>query len=137
MNNMQCIVAVLAAHREARRWDDEAVAIDLVAQLGLDPVGEAKNPRLVHDGITEGEVVAHEAAAHLAVEKAKAAREALNAQKGEVSQGDETWAVSQRRKFDAERLGLPSDATQAQVDAEEARQRAAATAANTEPPAAA
>ena len=81
MNNMECVVAVLVAHREARHWTDEAVAMDLVAQLGIDPVGEAKNAKpVVASGITEDEVMAHEAAAKEAVAKATAAREALNAQ---------------------------------------------------------
>ncbi len=43
MTNLECTVAVLAKHREARQWTDEAVAAELVAQLGLDPAGDAKN----------------------------------------------------------------------------------------------
>lgn len=38
--NYECVISVLATHREARRWADEAVAIDLLAQLGLDAAGE-------------------------------------------------------------------------------------------------
>ena len=43
MNNMECAVRCLESHREARGWTDSAVATDLLAQLGLDPEGEAKN----------------------------------------------------------------------------------------------
>jgi hypothetical protein len=54
---------VLVSHREARRWTDEAVALDLLAQLGLDAAGEAKNAAVVGDTslVTEA-VVAPEAA---------------------------------------------------------------------------
>jgi hypothetical protein len=82
MNNMECAIACLTAHREARGWTDQAVAADLLAQLGLDPEGEAKNAVVPHDPtmITEDEVVAHETAAKEAVDKAKAARDKLHAQ---------------------------------------------------------
>jgi hypothetical protein len=81
MTNLECVVAILAAHREARMWDDAAVAADLVAQLGLKPDGNAANAKpVVAPGITEDEVKAHEAAAAEAVAKAKASREALIAQ---------------------------------------------------------
>jgi len=84
--NLECAVSVLSGHREARQWTDEAVAADLVAQLGLDPAGEAKNAKpVVMPGITEDEVVAHETAAKEAADKAKAARDALNAQKAEAA----------------------------------------------------
>lgn len=43
MNNLTCAIGILAKHREARHWTDEDVAADLVAQLGLDPAGDAKN----------------------------------------------------------------------------------------------
>ena len=36
MTNLEITIATLAAHREARRWSDDAVAIDLLARLGLD-----------------------------------------------------------------------------------------------------
>ena len=39
MNNLDCALGVLAKHREARRWTDEAVAADLLAQLRLEPSG--------------------------------------------------------------------------------------------------
>jgi hypothetical protein len=84
MTNLQAVIAILAAHREGRKWTDEAVAADLVAQLGLDPAGDAKNAAPVIDpGITEAEVVAHEQAAQDAVDKAVAARNTLNAQQDE------------------------------------------------------
>lgn len=44
MTNLECAVAVLAQHREARKWTDTAVAVDLLAQFGLDPAGEAADP---------------------------------------------------------------------------------------------
>lgn len=106
MNNYDCAVAVLVAHREARQWTDEAVARDLLAQLDVDPVGEAKNAKpVVAADISEDEVLAHEAAAKEAVDKAKAAREALEAQKAGESQGDETVRLltEQREATDAAR----------------------------------
>ena len=39
MTHFETAVAVLAAHREARQWDDAAVARDLLARLGIDPNG--------------------------------------------------------------------------------------------------
>lgn len=82
MTNLECAIAVLASHRDARRWTDEAVALDLLAQLGLDAAGEAKNPAPVIDPamITEDEVAAAENMAKEAADKAKAAREALDKQ---------------------------------------------------------
>jgi hypothetical protein len=82
MNNLECAVAVLSSHREARQWADEAVAADLLDQLGLDAAGEAKNARVVINTplITEDEVVAAETAAKEAADKAAAARAALDAQ---------------------------------------------------------
>jgi hypothetical protein len=104
MNNMECIVAVLTAHREARSWTDEAVAMDLVAQLDLDPVGEAKNAKpVVAPGITEDEVLAHEAAAKEAVAKATAAREALNAQAEEEDKAKVDVAEEQAKAAAAQR----------------------------------
>ena len=40
MNNLDCALAVLAKHREARRWTDEVVAADLLSQLQIEPSGE-------------------------------------------------------------------------------------------------
>lgn len=37
MTNLEITVAALLFHREARKWDDGAVAADLMAKLGLDP----------------------------------------------------------------------------------------------------
>ena len=82
MTNLECAIAVLASHREARRWADEAVAADLLARLGLDPAGDAAHAAPVVDPslLTEDEVAAAELAAEEAIDKAKAARAALNAQ---------------------------------------------------------
>lgn len=104
--NLECVVNVLAAHREARHWTDEAAAADVVAQLGLDPAGEAKNAApVVSPGITEDEVLAHEAAAKEAVDKATAARAALEAQKdpdaAAKAQADADAAAEQARADEA------------------------------------
>jgi len=40
VNNLDCALAVLAKHREARRWTDEVVAADLLSQLQIEPSGE-------------------------------------------------------------------------------------------------
>lgn len=56
MNNLECAIAVLAKHREARQWADDVVAADLVAQLGLDPQGNAKNAiPVVEEGADQAE----------------------------------------------------------------------------------
>lgn len=47
VTNLECTVAVLEKHREARGWTDQEVAADLLAQLGLDADGPAKNPAQV------------------------------------------------------------------------------------------
>lgn len=39
MTNLERVVSVLERHREARRWADEAVARDLLAELGVDADG--------------------------------------------------------------------------------------------------
>lgn len=82
MTNQECIIAILASHREARGWTDEAVALDLIAQLGLDADGEAKHaaPPVDPTLITEDEVLAAETAAQEAADKAKAARATLAGQ---------------------------------------------------------
>lgn len=72
MTNLACVIAVLAAHRQARIWTDEFVAADLLARLRLDPAAYAP--------IAESEVLAHEAAAKAAADMAKVARGAFNAQ---------------------------------------------------------
>lgn len=114
MDNLECAMAVLVAHREARQWDDRAVAVDLVAQLGLDWAGEAKYAKPVSaPGITEDEVLAHEAAAKEAMDKAAAARAELNAAKADA----EKEAREAVRATSATLLKLPEDATQAQIDA--------------------
>jgi len=82
MTNLECALAVLVKHREARAWADEAVALDLLAQFGLDAAAEAANAAPVVDPslVSEAEVVAAEAAAKAAADKATAARDALAAQ---------------------------------------------------------
>lgn len=40
MTNLETAIATLAAHREARRWDDAIVAADLLTRLGIDQNGE-------------------------------------------------------------------------------------------------
>lgn len=44
MNNLECVVAVLEKHREARQWADLAVAGDLLTQLGVDPAADVLVP---------------------------------------------------------------------------------------------
>lgn len=39
MTNLELVISILAKHREARAWTDEAVAADMLAQLGVDPAG--------------------------------------------------------------------------------------------------
>lgn len=103
MNNMECAVAVLAAHRAGGQWTDEAVARDMLAQLDVDPVGNAAKARpVVMPGITEDEVRAQEAAAEEAVAKARAAREALDAQRADESQGDEAVRLLTAQREEAE-----------------------------------
>lgn len=85
MNNRECVIAVLASHREARHWTDESVADDLLAQLDIDPAAKAKKAvPPAASGISEDEVIAHEAAAQQALDKAVAARAALVAQEIEA-----------------------------------------------------
>lgn len=83
MNNFDCAVAVLARHREARHWTDDAVAADLVAQFGLDPTGNAEHATTVIDPhlVTEDQVAAAEAAALKATAVHNDLRAALDAQK--------------------------------------------------------
>lgn len=82
MTNLECAIAVLMSHREARGWTDEAVALDLLGQLGVEAAGEAVHATPVVDPslVTEAEVVAAEATAQEAVDKATSARAALIAQ---------------------------------------------------------
>jgi hypothetical protein len=88
MTNLEAVIAVLVTHREARRWTDQAVAIDLLAQLGLEVGGDAAHATpLVDPGITEDEVVAAEKVAQEAFDKAKAARAALDAAKAKTNPG--------------------------------------------------
>jgi hypothetical protein len=91
ITNLECAIAVLAVHRGARDWTDEAVAADLLTQLGLDATGEATNARPV----TEDQVTAAEAAAKKATDKAKAARDRLNAENAQNAD-----AAAPKRDFD-------------------------------------
>lgn len=52
MTNLECAVAVLTKHREARQWTDEAVAADLLAQLGLDAAAEVTDATAQTDADT-------------------------------------------------------------------------------------
>lgn len=100
--NAECVVSILATHRDARMWTDEAVADDILRQLDLDPTAEAKNATpAALPGITEDEVIAHEAAAKEAVDKAKAARKALDDQKAE-HKAEREADIKRRSKTEAE-----------------------------------
>lgn len=57
MKYLEVAIAVLAAHREARRWSDEAVAADLLAKLGLDASGEVVAATPLPDGPAMHETV--------------------------------------------------------------------------------
>jgi len=95
ITDLECAIAVLAVHREARNWTDEAVAADLLTQLGLDARAEAANARPVVDPnmVTEDQVTAFEAAAKEAADRAKAARDQLTAQ-------ENAGAAAPKRDFD-------------------------------------
>lgn len=111
MDNLECAMAVLAAHREARQWDDRAVAVDLVAQLGLDWAGEAKYAKPVAaPRITEDEVLAHEAAAKEATDKAAAARAELNARLAAEDQAKADAATDQAKAAKDTRDAAAKDA---------------------------
>ena len=104
MTNLEAVIAILAAHREARKWTDEAVAHDLLGQLGLDAAGKAANATpAVKPGITEAEVVAHEVAAKEAVDKAQAWRHALNTQAQEEDKVRAAAAAEQAKAAEAAR----------------------------------
>ena len=107
MNNQECVVATLARHREARAWTDEAVAADLLAQLGLKPDADAKNAIEPPDPdvMAEEEVRALEAAAKEASDKATAARQAVMAK------------AADEAKAKADEAAATAKATQAARDA--------------------
>jgi hypothetical protein len=96
MKILDCVIATLLRHREARHWSDAAVAADLVGQLGLDPGGEAANPTSVVDPslVTDDQVVAAEAAADKAGREAGDLRSALNAQNARVEPELDAFASS-------------------------------------------
>lgn len=56
MTNLECAILVLEKHREARQWTDNAVAVELLAQLGLDAAGEAVHATLAVDPAVNAEV---------------------------------------------------------------------------------
>lgn len=78
MNNLDCTLSILEAHRNARAWSDSAVANDLLNQLGLDPKADAANPAPVVDP-EEAEVAMAEAHAKDVMARAMAARAKLDA----------------------------------------------------------
>jgi hypothetical protein len=79
MNNLVCVIDTLERHRVARMWTNEAVAREVLAELDIDPEGEASHAtRIPVDPlIAEGDVLAAEALAKQAVEQAQAARAAF------------------------------------------------------------
>jgi hypothetical protein len=89
MNNLDCAVATLVLHREARQWDDQAVATDLLRQLGVDPVGEAKNARPDPKLVTEEDVARAEAELAAAKDKVEAARAHLEEQKAAAGEPED------------------------------------------------
>jgi hypothetical protein len=118
MTNLECAIAVLTRHREARRWADEAVAADLLARLGLDPAGDAAHAAPVVDPslLTEDEVAAAETAAEEATGKAKAARATLNAQAAAEEADDQRRIDAADRAMAARETAAQQEATQAQAD---------------------
>lgn len=113
MTNLEAVVAALASHREARAWDDTAVARDILGQLGMDEGGNAAKARpLVDPGISEDEVLQAEAVAKQAAEKAKAARDALDAQKADGSADAKVGEHNPPNRADAERAAHSDDPTQ-------------------------
>lgn len=65
MTNLEAAIDVLCRHRAGRQWTDEAVAADLLAQLGIDPAGLPV--------VTEEKAAAAESAARELLAKAQAA----------------------------------------------------------------
>jgi hypothetical protein len=100
MNNIECVVAVLARHREARHWTDEAVAANLLAELGLDPTDKAAHATAAIDlaQVTEDQVTAAEKAAEQADETARELRARLNDQN--TGTEPETDAEDAKREAD-------------------------------------
>jgi hypothetical protein len=119
MTNLECVMYALAKHREARQWSDEAVALDLLAQLGVDPGGDAAHAAPLVDPslVTEDQVVAAERTAQEALEKAKNARAALDAQAR-----DEPQNMTSPERQEAERTA----AYRQQMDAALGQQQAPA-----------
>jgi len=80
ITNLEAAIAVLRRHREARKWNDEAVAHEMMAHLDVAPDGKAaKAPVMVDPNlVTEEDTVAAEEAAKVAVDKATAMRGEIN-----------------------------------------------------------
>ena len=80
ITNLEAAIAVLRRHREARKWNDEAVAHEMMAYLDVAPDGKAdKAPVMVDPNlVTEEDTVAAEEAAKLAVDKASSMRGEIN-----------------------------------------------------------
>jgi hypothetical protein len=100
VTNLECALNVLAMHREARGWSDEAVATDLLTQLSLDPAGTAKNattPAPDPAVVTEADVAVAETAAGVATDKAEAARASLHAQTAATAQTHADEAAAQAK----------------------------------------
>lgn len=133
MNNLECAVAVLVLHREARQWSDMVVAVDLLTQLGLIPDGTATHARPpVNDPsvVTEDEVLKAETVAREAADKASAARNALNAQKQQEAEAA-GWAAM-HAKAEAEAMAAAAAVAEAQIAAEAAEANAPRTPAGSE-----
>jgi hypothetical protein len=83
--NREVLVHTLATHRHGRAWTDEAVADDVLQQLGVDPAGEAKHARsMPQNGLSEDEVVQQETIARQHSEKAQDMRRQFQGQRGTV-----------------------------------------------------
>lgn len=106
MNNLECATGVFAAHREARAWDDKAVATDLLAQLGLDPTADAKKaePAVDPNKVTQWEVDAAKASAMVLTDAADAKEAALKAEQAEQAKAEADAAEEKAKaaKDDAE-----------------------------------
>lgn len=98
--NRECVVAALEQHRLGGAWNPEAVADDVIAQLGLKPDSDAKNAKPIVDpnALSEDEVRAAEAQAKEAQDKAKAVREQFNAQQREANQAEREAARGQQSR---------------------------------------
>ncbi len=126
VTNMECAVAVLASHRAARTWTDEAVAAVMLNQLGLDPSGVAKNavpPVVPH--VTDDQIAAAEAAHKKATVDLAALHAKRKAQRAphEADHIDAAVVAAEQANFDA--YAKAADAARmAEIRAMQAQQRA-------------